>query len=242
MRIAVCGAQNTGKTTLLNDFLVCWPQYKTLNKNYRDIIAENQLTHSSATTQKTQQIIRDWMFENLNSNSKDDNIVYDRCLLDNLIYTLWSYKYNPGSIDGKFVDETIEMTKESMRKLDIIFYIPADKCNFNIVNDSFRDTNAQYRNQIDLLFKGIISEYTDNFDADVFWPKNDSPGVIEISGTREQRLLQIGDYIQPDGSLYGEEHSILNPEQLNLMETILKEQQNQLTHEAEIDNIKHQLH
>ena len=149
MRIAFCGAQNTGKTTLLRDFITCWPQYKTLNKNYRDVILEKGLKHSSATTQETQQIIRDWMFDNLKSNTKDDNIVYDRCLLDNLIYTLWSYKYNPGSIDGKFVDESIDMTKESMRKLDIIFYIPADKCNFGIVDDSFRDTDIKYRNQID---------------------------------------------------------------------------------------------
>mgnify|MGYP003345745213 CR=1 FL=1 len=237
MRIAFCGAQNTGKTTLIRDFLVCWPQYKTLSKSYRDVICEKGLTHSSATTQETQQIIRDWMFDNLNSNSKDDNIVYDRCLLDNLIYTLWSYKYKPGSIDGKFVDESIEMTKESMRKLDIIFYIPADKCNFGIVDDSFRDTNAQYRNQIDQLFKGIIHEYTDNYDSDVFWPKNDSPGVIEVSGTREQRLLQIGDYIQPDGTLYGEEHSILNPDQLNLMQTMLKEQRGQLDLEKEIKSV-----
>jgi predicted ATPase len=237
MRIAFCGAQNTGKTTLIKDFLVCWPQYKTLNKSYRDVILEKGLNHSSDTTQETQQIIRDWMFDNLKSKTKDDNIVYDRCLLDNLIYTLWSYKYKPGSIDGKFVDETIEMTKESMRNLDIVFYIPADKCNFGIVDDSFRDTNARYRSQIDQLFKGIIHEYTDNYDSDVFWPKNDSPGVIEISGTREQRLIQFGDYIQPDGTLYGEEHSILNPEQLNLMETILKEQQGQLDFEKEMKSV-----
>jgi len=237
MRIAFCGAQNTGKTTLIKDFLVCWPQYKTLNKSYRDVILEKGLTHSSATTQETQQIIRDWMFDNLKSNTKDENIVYDRCLLDNLIYTLWSYKYNPGSIDGKFVDESIEMTKESMRKLDIIFYIPADKCNFGIVDDSFRDTNVRYRNQIDQLFKGIIHEYTDNYDSDVFWPKNDSPGIIEIYGAREQRLIQIGDYIQPDGTLYGEEHSILNPDQLNLMETMLKEQQGQLDFEKEMKSV-----
>jgi len=52
MRIAFCGAQNTGKTTLIKDFLVCWPQYKTLNKSYRDVILEKGLNHSSDTTQK----------------------------------------------------------------------------------------------------------------------------------------------------------------------------------------------
>ena len=227
MRIAFSGAQNTGKSTLVKDFLTVWPQYKTLDKSYRDVIKENKLTHSSNTTQEAQRLIRDWMSGELEKNKKDDKIVYDRCLLDNLVYTLWSYRYQPGSIDGKFVDETIDMVKESMRKLDIIFYIPADKCNFDIVNDTFRDTNLNYRKEIDQLFKMLLSEYNDNYDADVFFPKGDSPAIIELSGTREQRLLAISDYIDLDGTLHGEDKSIFSSEQLTLMETVLREQQEQ---------------
>jgi hypothetical protein len=104
------------------------------------------------------------MYGEIKKNKQGDTIIYDRCLLDNLIYTLWSYRYNPGSIDGKFVDETIDMVKESMRNLDMIFYIPADKCNFGVVNDSFRDTNLTYRKEIDQLFKMLIGEYNENFD------------------------------------------------------------------------------
>lgn len=234
MRIAFSGAQNTGKTTLLKDFLTCWPQYKTLDKSYRDVIKENNFTHSSKTTQETQRVIRDWMYGEITKNKAGDKIVYDRCLLDNLVYTLWAYRYIPGSIEGKFVDETIDMVKESMRNLDIIFYIPADKCDFGIVNDEFRDTNIIYRDQIDHIFKGIIDQYKNNFDADVFWPKNDSPGVIEVYGSRQNRLLTIGDYISVDGESYGEEHSIFNKEQLDLMEQMLKEQNEQLGEDKKI--------
>ena len=225
MRIAFSGAQGTGKTTLLRDFLTCWPQYKTLNKSYRDIIKEKGLTHSSNTTEETQRVIRDWMYEEFKKNSKDDRVVYDRCLLDNLVYTLWMYRYIPGSISSTFVNESIDIMKESMRKLDIIFYIPANKCNFALEDDNFRDTNAEYRTQIDGIFKGLIDEYKNNFNADIFWPKNDSPGVIEIFGDRQSRLVSIGDYIGVDGNILGEEHSIFNEEQLKIAEQFIKEQQ-----------------
>lgn len=237
MRIAFSGAQGTGKTTLLRDFLTCWPQYKTLNKSYRDIIKEKGLTHSSNTTEETQRVIRDWMYEEFKKNSKDDRVVYDRCLLDNLVYTLWMYRYIPGSISGTFVNESIDIMKESMRKLDIIFYIPANKCNFALEDDNFRDTNAEYRTQIDGIFKGLIDEYKNNFNADIFWPKNDSPGVIEIFGDRQSRLLSIGDYIGVDGNVIGEEHSIFTPEQLDIAEKMLKEQKDQLEIETEVNNV-----
>lgn len=238
MRIAFSGAQGTGKTTLLRDFLTCWPQYKTLNKSYRDIIKEKGLTHSSNTTEETQRVIRDWMYEEFKKNSKDDKVVYDRCLLDNLVYTLWMYRYIPGTISGEFVNESIDIMKESMRKLDIIFYIPSDKCNFALEDDSFRDTNAEYRTQIDGIFKGLIEEYKNNFDADVFWPKNDSPGVIDIYGSREGRLLTIGDYIGTNGEILGDEHSIFNEDQLKIAEQMLKDQKSQIEIEEQIKKIE----
>ena len=85
MRIAFSGAQNTGKTTLIRDFLTCWPQYKTLDKSYRDVIKENGLTHSSKTTQETQKLIRDWMYGEIKKNKSGDKIVYDSFLLYNLV-------------------------------------------------------------------------------------------------------------------------------------------------------------
>ena len=227
MRIAFSGAQNTGKSTLVKDFLTVWPQYKTLDTTYRQIIKEKGLTHSSKTTVETQALVRDWMCGELAKNKEGDTIVYDRCPLDNLVYTLWAFHRKYDGIDGKFVDESIDKMKESMRKLDIIFYIPADKCNFGVVNDAFRDTNLAYRKEIDQLFKMLISEYNENYDADVFFPKGDSPAIIELSGTREQRLLAISDYIDLDGKLHGEDKSIFSSEQLTLMETVLREQQEQ---------------
>ena len=67
MRIAFSGTANTGKTTIINNFLAVWSQYKTPEKTYRDIIKEKNLPHSSSTTTDTQWDILNFMIDQLQS-------------------------------------------------------------------------------------------------------------------------------------------------------------------------------
>ncbi len=46
MRIAISGAQNTGKTTLLRSFLHTWTNYNTPENTYRQKLKELNLNHS----------------------------------------------------------------------------------------------------------------------------------------------------------------------------------------------------
>jgi GTPase SAR1 family protein len=43
MKIAISGTANSGKTTLLKDFLNTWPNYVTPIKTYRDLLKERNL-------------------------------------------------------------------------------------------------------------------------------------------------------------------------------------------------------
>lgn len=228
MRIAITGAQNTGKTTLVKDFLQVWPTYKTTDKNYREILKDKNLPHSTKTGKETQLTILNWMVDELKKTTNKSDIIFDRCPLDCLAYTLWAYEKGGTDIDEDFVSYVIKQTKESMRYLDIIFYVPANIDKISIENDGFRNTDQVYQLEIDTILKSLKQQLEKNNDADVFFPKGDSPGLIEVSGTREQRLVEIGLYISPDGGLYGDEHSIFNPKHLHEMETIIKEQQEQI--------------
>jgi len=49
MRIAFSGTGNSGKTTLVKNFLAVWPNYKQPEKTYRDLLKEGQLKHSKDT-------------------------------------------------------------------------------------------------------------------------------------------------------------------------------------------------
>ena len=57
MRVALIGTACVGKSTFINDFLNNWSVYKKPEKSYRDVILENGLSHSQATSKDTQQQI-----------------------------------------------------------------------------------------------------------------------------------------------------------------------------------------
>jgi predicted ATPase len=84
MRLAISGTACVGKSTLLKAFLQRWPMYGTPLKTYRDVITENDLEHSSKTTEETQLLILDWMMTTQEKFKKEDNIIFDRCSWDNL--------------------------------------------------------------------------------------------------------------------------------------------------------------
>lgn len=124
MRAAVMGTASTGKSTLVKAFLKKWPMYKTTAKTYRDILTDNNLQHSSNTTVETQLLILDWMTRTLDENVDEKHVVYDRCPLDNLVYTLHANERN--IISDEVTAATIDIVKASLKKLDIIFWIKYD--------------------------------------------------------------------------------------------------------------------
>ena len=230
MRIAFSGTANTGKTTLINNFLAVWSQYTTPEKTYRDLIKEKNLSHSSATTTDTQWEILNFMIDQLQSYDKKTKVVFDRCPLDNLAYTLWAHDKGIEGFDKKYVDKCITLTKESMRHLDIIFLLEYDS-SIKIQDDELRDTNIEYIKEIDNIFKALFAQYEQNYDADIFFPKDDSPGIIVLPANPQRRIDIISEYIDTDGELYGDEHSLFNPEKLDELEALVKQQKAALDQE-----------
>lgn len=236
MRISISGSANTGKSTLLGSFLNKWPMYKTPQKTYRDVIKENNLSHSSNTSDETQLSILNWMMEEQLSYPTGSKVIYDRCPLDNLAYTLH------GNALGKISDETtaatISFVKESMRNLDIIFWLKFNP-KIKIVDDSFRDTNIDYIKQVDQIFQGLFDQYMENLENDVFFPKDDCPAIVCIDdhfSTVDDRLMFIGEFIDYKGDLI-ESDSLLDPNNLEVLEQMVKDQERETENEDRINKI-----
>lgn len=230
MRIAISGTANSGKTTLLKSFLSAWPQYKTPAKTYRDLLVEQNFSHSSKSTVRTQFSILDFMVNQLKSYTKDDKVIYDRCPLDNLVYTLWCHDKGIEGFDNDFVQMTAYMTRESMRDLDIIFLLKYDE-EIKIVDDGFRDVDVNFIKEIDALFSAIYEQYATNIQLDKFFPKDDSPALIELPTNGQERIDLIAEYIDKNGNLPGEEQSIFHPDNLTLIEKLVLQQKNALNTE-----------
>jgi len=225
MRIAFSGTGNSGKSTMVKSFLHTWKQYETPEKTYRDILKEENLTHSTETTTETQNKILDFMVDQVASYDKDSKVIYDRCSLDNLAYTIWCNEKKKDGFTREFVTKQINLMKESMRNLDIIFLCRFD-VNQKVKDDGFRETNVEFILEVDNIFNSFFQQYTQNPEADIFFPKGDSPAVIELPHNAQERIDLVHQYVGDDGTLIADEPSILSD--VGKLEDLLLQQESAL--------------
>jgi GTPase SAR1 family protein len=177
MRIAVVGAQNVGKTTFVKDFVSAFPNYSTPNVSYRDVVLAKGLKINQETTVESQLAIRDFIYS-LISESKEENIIFDRCLIDNFVYSYCAFL--KGNIKDEFINESKEKVFEHLKYLDQIIFIPT-ALNINLEDDKLRDTDKNFVDLVNRVFIEILLEIAS---------KNIIP-IKVISGAREERVGQI---------------------------------------------------
>lgn len=206
MKICVSGTQCIGKTTYIKDFLNKWKNYTTPEKTYRDVVRERNIPLNKIGSEESQQVILDFLVDQAMSCSKSDNVIFDRCVLDNLAYSSW-LNLN-GKVSDKFLDQSRILVRETLKMFDIIFFLPITKvAPVQLVSDGLRDVDPVYREEIDNIFKVFVQSYRQG-DGRIF-PKGDSPPIIEIYGSPEQRIMLTSMYITEEGKPYGEEQSLI---------------------------------
>jgi len=231
MRIAFSGAACTGKTTTIEAFLRKWSNYKFIQSDYRNLIKKTK-KHSRNNSKKNQEQILDIMVAETMRFTAHDKVVFDRCPLDNVIYSMWCYDKGMKGFTDKFIQESIQKVRESMRHLDIIFLCTRDMMP-PVVPNGIRDTDTTYIDEINNLFKSTLKQIQRGVEYSPFFPAGDSPGFIDIHGTTDERIAQIGLYVTQDGGAYGEEQSLINMNELNDMYKLLTDQKESLKKEAE---------
>lgn len=206
MKIAICGTSCVGKSTYVKDFLETWKNYKNPEKTYRNLIKEKNLPHSSNGNEESQKAILNSLVDQAIEFSKDENIIFDRCVLDNMAYTSWLYLKD--KVSEKFLDETRILVRETLKLYDIIFFIPLTKVSpVELTESELRDTDPVYREEIDNIFKTFVASYHKS-EGKVF-PSEDCPAVIEIFGSPKERIQMTKLYITEEGKPYGENESLL---------------------------------
>lgn len=208
MRIAIIGAHATGKTTLIEEFLKQWPMYKRPEKTYRDFIKEQKLEINKQGTKESQKAILNALVDEvqLASTSEDKHIIFDRCTVDNIAYTLWHYAKDTSGFSTEFIIDSKTIAALSLKHLDIIFYLPVRK-EIPITEKENRETDETFREEIDNIYDSLVESYVKNTGA--FFPLEDCPAVIKLDGPPDMRLPQMKLYIKDNGNGFGEEDGTL---------------------------------
>lgn len=218
MRICISGTGCQGKSTLIESFLEKWSTYTTPKKTYRDLILKENLSHSKYTNKDTQWAILNNIIDEMQRYDKDDNVVFDRGPLDNLVYTMWAYSKGVDDIDDKYVGKTIDIVKESIKSIDINFLIPITKFNDFKYSDAVSEQKSvldksecvdeEFINECNTLFQAIKQDWETNPETK-FFDVRDMPAIIEVFGTPQQRIDMISLYIDDTGQLI-DDTGILN--------------------------------
>lgn len=220
MRIIVSGTANTGKSTFIKDFLKAFPNYKKAEFDYRKLIAD-ATTHSKNTNVDLQIAILNGMLAEISSWDKNADIIMDRGPLDNLVYSMWCNAKGKEGFTDEFIQECLHANALVSQMIDLIFFVPlCPENNIKIVDDGKRETDAEYIEEIDAIFKAIIRGVQNERESPAFF-KGQIPGMIELFGNRQSRVEIAKVYLDGTGNIGHGNNEIFNPDKRG--EDFLKE-------------------
>jgi hypothetical protein len=125
------------------------------------------------------------------SNSSDC-VIFDRCPIDYIAYSQYTANYKTTDIDDAFIEMMVPAVRRSLESLDWLVFFPiTNEWPVEMENDGIRPIDLPYRDEVDAIFKQI---YRDQRWAVL--PEQAAPRVLELWGSREQRLERLEQAIQ----------------------------------------------
>jgi hypothetical protein len=186
MRIAVSGTHFIGKTTLIEDFLKKHPDYRCEKEAYYKLqdAKEMELSLELSLDSLLEQL--DYSIEQLNKTANEKNVIFDRCPIDFIAYSMIDLEQDSLDINDSEVSKRFDEIKTALNTLDLILFLPITKEN----SIEYTEENPAYRKSADKYFKKI---YRDEV-CDIF-PRYGHPKIIEIWGDRIARIKKIESYL-----------------------------------------------
>ena len=187
MLIAISGSHSLGKSTMVNDLIAARPEFVYEQEPYRALMDQYEIKFAKESTQQCANVQVDYLIERMQSHSKEDHVIFDRCLVDFLAYCQYTEKYGQTDIDQAYLQSLAKRIRENIRYIDLIIFLPiTDKHQVHLEDDNIRPTDVEYRADVDEYFKEIYRENA--FDL-LSLPN--APKLVEMWGPREARIKQL---------------------------------------------------
>lgn len=207
-KIGVIGTQCVGKSTFIADIKAKWPMFHSPERSYRDLIKEKSLPVNKQGTKESQEIILNALVDEAMANYGKKKMIFDRTVLDNIVYSLWLYDKGISNVDEAFLDKSIAQLRHAIKFYSVIFYLPFCRENdVTLTEAPNRDIDPVYRSEIGHIFEGIYKAWEKGGSR--FFDVDDCPAFIPIFGTRQERIAMMSLYVNDKGEFYGEKESIV---------------------------------
>ena len=189
MRIAISGSHSLGKSTLVWDWIKRHPQYTREEEPFRALDGEMYDIRFRQESNRLHNGIQ--MYYNASRvnlySSINDCVIFDRAPVDYIAYSQYTADKKTTDIDDAFVDAMVPRVKETLQRLDLVVFIPmTNRWPVEMEDDGIRPVDLPYRAEVDAIFKQI---YRDERFSVI--PDKNRPKLIELWGSREQRLDRL---------------------------------------------------
>lgn len=179
MKIGLTGTHSTGKST--SAFQLCLDYKKEFSDKTVGLFLENVVHCPLDINRMATKESELWMFtkqieQEIYLSTKYDILICDRTILDTIPYTIYLGHNN-------LAYAMIKIAKEYIHTYDTIIFKSTTNNNY-LFSDGFRDTNTDYRNDIQKLFFELFkSEFNINL------PDKYSAGITKIKTDTFKLLL-----------------------------------------------------
>jgi len=190
MRIAISGSHSLGKSTLVNDWVAAHTCYTREEEPYRALGLHGpyEILFRDASTRMHNGIQLYYNISRIHRyGTPQDDVIFDRAPVDYLAYSQYTANCGTTDIDDAFVQSMVPAVRESLDHLDILAFVPcSEDWPVAMEEDGIRPVDHAYRDEVDTIFKQIYRE--GRFDV---MPGKNAPRLVELCGSREQRLEQL---------------------------------------------------
>ena len=173
-KIGLCGTMSVGKTTLVNALqeLDYFKGYTTRTERSKELMAMGIPLNTDSTFLGQTVFMAERASELL-----IDNIITDRTIIDVMAFASASK-----SMDWPDKEAFEEYARRLISEYDYIFYVSPE--GVEIEDNGIRETDADYRNEIDIRIQTILSQNKHRIKR---------YGVLE--GSTEDRIYQLVNYM-----------------------------------------------
>ena len=189
MRIAISGSHSLGKSTLVWDWVKRHREYTREEEPFRALDSEMYDIRFRQESNRLHNGIQ--MYYNVSRvnlyTSIKDCVIFDRAPVDYIAYSQYTADKRTTDIDDAFVSAMVPRVRETLQRLDLVVFIPmTDRWPVDMEDDGIRPVDLPYRAEVDAIFKQIYRN--ERFSV---MPEMNRPKVVELWGSREQRLDQL---------------------------------------------------
>jgi len=187
MKIAVSGTHCSGKSTLIDAFLLAHTDfahepepYAVLQEDYGECFAAEPLADDFYRQ-------LEFNIDRLHCYAPGQQVIYERCPIDFLAYLLALDDLRRDRDAARLAERSLSLVADALRSLDLIVFLPINEAD-KIVAPDVED--LELRDAVDARLASLFGD--DEYDLFT----HQHPPILEASGSTAQRLLMIEQAIE----------------------------------------------